>query len=1046
MKLKKYISGSILLCLVFLFNISSFSQESFVRVRGNVLNLNKLPIKGATVNVFLENNKVKSVISNKKGEFNIELQHSKNYIVEASKGGFVTKKIKFSTKVPQKDVKGYMWEYELNFQIFEMLDGLDVSILKDPVAAIQYSSADEDFDFDDKYTSEMNKKIEGVIKQYETLKKKQYEKELNIAENLFNKEKYEESWLAYNKAQELEPKEKAPKKKVNEIKKILMKNATEATAYRTAINKADNLFNTKRLDDAMKAYEVAMLYKPEDKYSNDKISEVNKLLAQGVPGTPVESDLTASTTTTTTTTTVTSAPEIKIEEVSTDKILRDNALKESKIKQKIDSCKNILAAREKAGDKKGAVVMINRIAEFYLSMGDFDSANEYYDKALRINQELGDKVAISKTLNNLGVVSDNAASPDKALAYFQHSLDVKKDLKDDEGMAKVYYRMAKVYQKKRDLARALEYYEKSRAIDEKFKKDKEVAISNLIIGNVYFEMKKFDNAAEYYNKANDAFERLAMKKESAIALNNSGNVFYEQRDNDKALDFYNRSINEKEKISFKAGVALSLHNVGNIYKAKNELDKAIGFYNKSMLRAKVANDNVVIARNYFTFNEVFSAQSNHQKALEYFKLYTSISQIVQGADVPGQIVENLIKYEGDAITKDSEMSILKSELIKQKLYSQAIALKNEAQNAEMARMDAQMKQQRIMQFAFIGGFLIVAVFSVFLLLNYRKLKKAYIIITAHEKVIEAQKQEIETQRDFVMKQGDRIALQNVKIKNQRDIATLQAKEINDSINYARYIQSALLAPDDEVMSALTEHFVMFKPKKVVSGDFYWIKNVKFTDNEKQRNLFLIVVADCTGPGVPGAVMSMLGVSLLNEILNKIVETQSYSNLQSNIIMNQLRDKFIKSLHLKGKEGETKDGMDVSICILDAGDKTLQYSGANHPLFIVRKPSVMNPLFVMEEVKADKIPIGMYTEIDKTFSRTNIQLAKGDAFYMFTDGYYDQFGGQKGKKFMLKHFKELIMSNQGKTMDEQKIVFNHAFEEWKGDQEQVDDVLIVGLKV
>lgn len=1032
---------TLLLALIIPFSL--YSQESFVRVKGNALNLMKQPIKGGAITLMLDNKKVKTVITNRKGEFSLELQHSKTYTIEATKRGYVTKKISFITKVPQKDTKGYMWEYDLNIQLFETIDGLDVSPLKDPVAAIQYMTADEDFDYDNEYTDKMNVKIKDILKQLELLKKQKYQKQIATAENLFGQKKLEESWLAYDNAQKLQPKEKDPKKKIAEIKKEIFKNTSEATAYRDLIAKADKLLGTKYLKEAASTYEIALLYRPDDKYADEKLDEIEKMINQGVPAIPVDADLTADVSKTKTST----APDIKkSEDVTIDNILRESALQESRIKKMLDSCQNVLRIRENAGDKKGIASVLNKIAELYMNIGDFESANEYYDRTLRINQALGDKVAISKTLNNLGVVSDNASSPDKALAYFQTSLEVKKDLKDNEGMSKIYYRMAKVYQKKREFKKAIEFFEKSLVIDMELKKDKEVAASYLIIGNCYYELKKFDVAEEYYNKALSAFESLRLKKESSIALNNLGNVYYENKKFDKAIEYYNRSVSLKEVVNYKSGYALTLHNIGNIAKSKNEIDKAIGYYNKSILRAKVVNDNIVIARNYFAFNEVYSLQNNHKKALEYFKLYSSIIQIVQGADVPGQIVETMIKYEGDAISKDSELSVLKGELVKQKLYSQAIALKNEAANAEVERMETKMKQNKIILIASAAGFLIILLFSMFLLFNYKKLRKAYNVISEHEKVIERQTQEIEAQRDFVIKQGDRIASQNVKIKEQRDLAYAQNKEILDSVDYAKYIQTALLLPEDEVMAALPDHFVLFKPKKVVSGDFYWIRNVKYTDINKAKNVFVIVAADCTGPGVPGAVMSMLGVSLLNEILNKIVETQEYSLLQTDYMMNALRNKFIKSLHLKGKEGETKDGMDLAICLFDPAEQALQYTGANHPLYIVRKPTESNPEHSIEELKADKIPIGMYEEVVRTFTKNNIQLAKGDSFYIFSDGYYDQFGGPKGKKFKVKQFKELILSIQGHSLDEQKIIINQAFEEWKGDNEQVDDVLIVGMKV
>ncbi|HBX53378.1 MAG TPA: hypothetical protein DEH02_20155 [Bacteroidales bacterium] len=1038
-----------ILFFIFLFSAVSNAQESFVQVSGSILNLEKKPIKGASVNVLLENKVFKSVKTGRKGDFAFELPHSKDFIIEGTKRGFVTKKIKFSTKVPQKETKGFMWEYELSLQIFENIEGLDVSPLKEPVAAVKYNKSEEEFDYDQSFYALVKPKLDAMAKQMLELRNKHYEKNVAMGAELMKQNKLEEAWACYYKADELKPESKEPDKKIKEIKKLLTKNSSIDELYKNAISSADHMASKNKLNDALKDYEKAMLYRPEDMYASNKIHEMEKLIASGTV--VASDDNLAENTTTTTVTANTSAPplnDIKEKKVTAETIIHDNDRRELIVKRKIDSCLIVLNAREKSGNKKEAVEVINVLAELYLSIGDFDAANDYYDRALRLNQDLGDKVAISKTLNNLGVVSDNAASPDKALAYFQTSLEVKKDMKDKDGMAKIYYRMAKVYYKKRDLKRAIEYMEKSCELDAELKNEKEVALSDFMIGNIYYEMRKFSESEDRYNSAFAVFERLNMKKEKAALLNNIGNVFFSKGNLDKALESYNASMSLKESLSNKSGVSASLHNIGYIYINKKDINKAIWNFNRSVLLARTSSNNVVLARGYFAFNEVYTQQKEHQKALEYFKLYSSISQIVQGADIEGQIIENLVKYEGDAITKDSELSLLKGELIKQKLYSQAIALKNEAQNAEMARLEALMKQNRMVQYFSFGGLAVFLFFFIILLLNYRRLKKAFKVIKAHEKVIEAQKQEIETQRDFVIKQGDRIASQNVRIKEQRDFALIQAKEINDSVNYAKHIQSALLQPDDEVIDALPDHFVLFKPKKVVSGDFYWIKNLKYNDSvtNANRNLFIIVVADCTGPGVPGAVMSMLGVALVNEIYNKIIETQAFDQLRTDLILNQLRDKFIKSLHLKGREGENKDGMDVAIVIYDVDKKLIQFSAANHPLYIVRKPLSPEQQYTLDEIKADKIPIGMYLENIDNFSKHDLQLAKGDTFYLFSDGYSDQFGGSKGKKFLLKQFKDMILDIQLKSIDEQRIHINQSFEEWKGVNEQVDDVTIFALKV
>ncbi|MFP4019032.1 MAG: PP2C family protein-serine/threonine phosphatase, partial [Bacteroidales bacterium] len=215
------------------------------------------------------------------------------------------------------------------------------------------------------------------------------------------------------------------------------------------------------------------------------------------------------------------------------------------------------------------------------------------------------------------------------------------------------------------------------------------------------------------------------------------------------------------------------------------------------------------------------------------------------------------------------------------------------------------------------------------------------------------------------------------------------------------------------------------PKNVVSGDFYWLN--------KNKDLITIAVGDCTGHGVSGALMHMMGVIFLNEIIKK----QQGSNPGS--ILEQLRNKVMSSLHQTGKYGEAQDGMDISLCILDSKSRMLYFAGANNPVYIVNNKK-------FKEIKADRMPVGININCDKPFTTKKIQLEKGDKIYMFTDGYADQFGGPKGKKFRYKYFKELIFSINGSPMSTQKKIMEQTFLKWKGQYEQVDDVLILGIKI
>jgi len=267
--------------------------------------------------------------------------------------------------------------------------------------------------------------------------------------------------------------------------------------------------------------------------------------------------------------------------------------------------------------------------------------------------------------------------------------------------------------------------------------------------------------------------------------------------------------------------------------------------------------------------------------------------------------------------------------------------------------------------------------------------------------------------------------QNDEIKQQRDQIYHQKQEIEDSIHYASRIQNAILPPKESIEKMLPEHFILFKPRDIVSGDFYWIN--------RRGDKTVFTAADCTGHGVPGAFMSMLGTAFLNEVVGKNNE------LVASTILNDLRRNVVSSLHQTGKSGESKDGMDIALCVFDHKNYSLQFSGAYNPLFLIRKGELI-------EYKADKMPIGIFHDKNDDFTHHEIQLEKGDTLYIFSDGYVDQFGGEKKRKFMKKRFKDMLLDIQDKSMQEQRAVLDETIENWKGDSEQIDDIIVMGVRV
>ncbi len=287
--------------------------------------------------------------------------------------------------------------------------------------------------------------------------------------------------------------------------------------------------------------------------------------------------------------------------------------------------------------------------------------------------------------------------------------------------------------------------------------------------------------------------------------------------------------------------------------------------------------------------------------------------------------------------------------------------------------------------------------------------------------------------DKVQERTAEVVKQKEELEEQKHVIEEKNKDITDSINYAEKIQRAILPDPEKIKKALPESFILFEPRDIVSGDFFWYNEVE----QKGKPMYLLAAADCTGHGVPGAFMSMINTSLLNEAVN---EKKIH---QPNEILNETRKGIITALKQKGASGEQKDGMDVGLISLEmsGGSCRLQFAGANNSMYIIRKSETP----VLEEIDPDPMPVAIS---DRTGDFTNniIELKKGDTLYIFTDGYADQFGGPKGKKFKYSQFKQLLLSIQEKSMQEQHDILHKTMEEWKGNLEQIDDILVIGVRI
>jgi len=688
---------------------------------------------------------------------------------------------------------------------------------------------------------------------------------------------------------------------------------------------------------------------------------------------------------------------------------------------------------------------------FYLK--EYEKALEFYNKALIILEQDSSLLEKSNVLSNIGSIYHSWCRYKTAIDFYLQSLEIKNNIDDKKGAGKVLHAVGQVYLEMTDTVQALNYFEKSYVIDSVLgnKHDQAAALNNM--GILFYSQKQLNEAYSYYMRALEIYNKTNNKYGSATTMNNIGNVEVEMQKYTKALNTYNQSIILKEEIKYYEGIAISYHNIGNVHLFLNNQDEAINYYNRSIELAKKYYLSEVEYKNYESLAEIFAQKDDCSNTLKYHKLYTKTRFFLNEEDKIEQISEHQVKYvyqeklSGELMKKIDELQITNSlkdkqlskymeDLREEKLLARLESERNVQQikllHKEKIITQKDIARKKIQRNILIALLIIIIGVSTYIYLNFRQKKRLNLILVDQKKsileknkILHEQNEEIEAQRNLVFQQNELLEKKN--------------SEITDSIHYANYIQSAILPGKEIRNELLRDHFIFFKPRDIVSGDFYWMTKV--------NNEIVFAVADCTGHGVPGAFMSMLGISFLNEIVNKEYITHT------GVILRRLRKEVINALHQTGQEGQQRDGMDMAICTINFDDLKLQFSGANNPLYIIRQKNeakiesdkiIENSTYTLYEIKGDKMPISIYERMDK-YTDHEIQLVKGDCLYMFSDGYADQFS-ESGKKFKYKPFKDLLLNNTSKSMEEQKEILKTTLASWQGNFEQIDDVLVLGMRI
>jgi len=653
----------------------------------------------------------------------------------------------------------------------------------------------------------------------------------------------------------------------------------------------------------------------------------------------------------------------------------------------------------------------------YYRKGEYETALSFLEKELEVNLQANFQDETANVYTRMGVISKNLGNYDKATEYYQKALKIYESLEVKDGMAHTYTNIGNVYfYFTKNYKKSIDYYQQALTIFEEIEDVEGMSRIYLNIGLVYVEWGSYNKAVNFIEKSLEINKKLENEKLIAESYNHLSVVYAEQEKYSLALSYAEKALSLNKKIKNSKTVSHSYEAIGEIYNKWGKYYEAIKYYNLSIEMIKKMGLEKESMGVYRDVSEVYAKLGNYQKSLDYFKTYSDVKDSTFNKESLQQINELEEKYKSHK--KQKEIELL---------------------NKDKALNEAEIRKQELFLYGLGGIIILIIGFSVVVLKQYRdkqkanvKLEKQNIEITEksneikkqHDEIairnveitqakeeIEAQRDEIEAQRDFVMTQRDEIQHKN--------------KNIQASIHYASRIQTAILPKTNIIESESIEHFILNKPRDIVSGDYYWFA--------KKDNKLVVTAADCTGHGVPGAFMSMLGVSFLSQIVNQ------QGVLEADEILNRMKARIIDALHQTGKAGEAQDGMDMALCVLDIQNNKLQYAGANNPLFLIRNGELTH-------YKADKMPIGIYGKKNQPFERHEIEMQKGDLIYIFSDGYVDQFGGPKRRKFLTKRFKNLLLEITEKPMNEQKEILNQTIEAWKGSQGQLDDILVIGLRI
>jgi serine phosphatase RsbU (regulator of sigma subunit) len=632
--------------------------------------------------------------------------------------------------------------------------------------------------------------------------------------------------------------------------------------------------------------------------------------------------------------------------------------------------------------------------------------NELADEALRLSQDVNYERGVAMSLGRIGQAKLQLAEHNEALSFLLSALEIADRLDYDECIGISYKLMGNIYLYQHNIEKAEEHYLKALSIAKKMKDTELLASVQNGLGSASLAKNDYKQALKAYVYAQKLAEKNNDKTTLADIESNIGKVYLAQDMGNLAVDFFQKALALAKEAGNIEEIADNSLILSEYYLQRGVLSKALGYAEIGTNAAERVQSKVFKQKGYALMSEIYGLQKSYQKSFEYNQLSKTIQDSILGKEEKQQYTAITSQYENEA--KEKEIII---------------------KNLQLEQQKKDLRNQRKITYIFVASSIIFIGLSILAFILYRNKKKTY-------KLVKEQNKQITEQNEQINAKNEEINEQKTILENKSDALELAYKEIEKktdnilaSISYAKRIQTALLPDQEDVNLAFPENFIYYKPKDVISGDFYYHVEVD--------ELHIIAVADCTGHGVPGAFMSVLGVQSLNKIVQEGITS-------SDRILNELHREIRQVL--KQQVNEVRDGMDIVLCVIDKKNKTLTYSGAINSLYYIQADKNGQPYFT--ELKATKRPIGGFQrdEEERNFDKHIIDISKTTTFYLSTDGYRDQFGGEESKKFMARRFKELLYHIHDKPMNTQKQILDEVITKWLGKNEQIDDMLVIGIKI